>query len=1343
MNGYPILALVDTGAAISCVNDKLFEMLHLDQICDVLTDSICVQGVGGSQITKGHAKIPFTVKNLDLTVDFTIISSVGIDMLLGMDFIQAHRATIDFNEHVIGLFDNTIRIPLQYGQYNEAVVHTSTVIPPRHESVVELWTRQPSDQQPRLFEPKPSFGHIWNVLPAKTIAKVVESKFHVKILNPNDIPIELEIGTIVGYLEEIEGIVSAPQTPQQTVNVHTLMENSDPVVTLKDTLEIDLQEADVNNDERKQLATFLINNKNIFATSISDLGSCNLQRLIIDTGDNPPVRQRPYRVSPEIKAEIDKQVNTMLQNGIIRESTSPFASPVVMVKKKNGDYRFAIDYRKLNAITTTMNYPLPTFQDVTDLLGKAKLFSVMDMRSGFWQLQVDENSKHKTAFICHSGLFEFNRIPFGLRNSPIVFQQVMEQALRGMNYYSALVYVDDIITFTTTFKEHLRNLEQLFSHLQAANLKLHPSKCSFCVKEVTYLGHRVSKHGVTPDPKKIQVVKEYPTPNNVKDIRSFLGLANYYRRFVRGYSTIASPLTNLLAKEQPFQWTSSCEQAFQTLKEALTTAPILVYPDFQKQFILSTDASATAISFILSQLDEEDRERVISYGGRALHAAEKKWGISDRETLAVVDGIKAYRVYLSTKKFLVKTDHSAIQFIKKTKDPTGRLGRWAIFLQAYDFDVEYKPGKNHGNADSLSRRPYDNPTEKIPKENLNNDKTTEPKSQCEISNMIFPIQTDSAKLIDTEIEWHPGDAIEHSQEHQWLIGAIEKDTLRSLQIKDKQLKQMIDYLENGDLPDDDKHARRLILESHDHVINDGVLCHLWYPRGAGHKEDRVIKQTVVPHSLRNDILLSHHDSLMGGAHMGAERSYNAIRLRYYWSGMYADVSDYVKSCLNCQMAKRAYHTLKPPLCPLPVGELFQRWHMDFLGPLEPTDEGNRHILLLVDSWSKWCEAFAMKTTDAPEVAKVLYREIFCRFGAPETLLSDRGSNFISKLITELCRLFQVTRLRTSSYHAQTNAQCERFNSYLGASLRALCGQHTNKWDQYLHAVLSAYRLTPATQSTQFTPYFLLFKRECRLPIEIALKSSDSLPIPAQDCISDIIESFEMTQEIVKKNILQAQEKYTTSYNKATKPHSFVVGQKVWVYFPKVKVGVSTKLQNKWEGPFYICTVLKNNTFILRRSVDNKQLQSPIHAMRMKPFFDPDDRPTNPLPDIPEEPDTPVSEGCHSPEPTILVKSDHCSDVINHDNSKAEEMHDKQTAEEQTTNLQQPERPKETQQEFYEVDKIVASRLIDGIRHYKIKWKGYSTPTWEPEQNIPKDMKEKFHINKTNKGTRRKQPYKST
>lgn len=425
---------------------------------------------------------------------------------------------------------------------------------------------------------------------------------------------------------------------------------------------IDLTHTNLTGDQQQALLDLLQRYRDVFALSPEELGRTDVIKYTIDTGDSPPVRLRPYRI-PEIKkATVEKHVQDMLQRGIIRESTSPWCAPVVLVSKKDGGDRFCLDYRRLNRVTKKDSYPLPRIDSTLDALSGTKYFTTLDLMAGYWQCQLDESSKEKTAFITHRGLYEFEVLPFGVVNGPSHFQRVMECILRGLTYETCLIYLDDVILFSRSFEEHLERLEEVFQRFRGANLKLKPSKCHFACSKVNYLGHVVSAEGVQPDPEKISAVKEFPVPRTVKHVRSFLGLCNYYRKFVFNFAKIAAPLNNLTRKNTVFHWDDNCQQAFDTLKTALTEAPILAYPDFTIPFDLYVDASDEGIGMVLGQ-QQHGKEVVIAYAGRSLNSAEKNYSVTEREALSVVDGIKYFQSYLYGRKFTVHTDHICYPFV--------------------------------------------------------------------------------------------------------------------------------------------------------------------------------------------------------------------------------------------------------------------------------------------------------------------------------------------------------------------------------------------------------------------------------------------------------------------------------------------------------------------------------------------------------------------------------------------------------------------------------------------------------------------------------------------------------
>ncbi|CAF4441806.1 unnamed protein product, partial [Rotaria magnacalcarata] len=403
----------------------------------------------------------------------------------------------------------------------------------------------------------------------------------------------------------------------------------------------------------------------------------------------------------------------MLNEGIIEPCNSPYAAPITLQPKKDGSLRFCVDFRELNAVTVRDVYPIPRIDDTLDQLQHAKYFSSMDLRSGFWQIELDPTSRDKTAFISHAGLFRFRVMPFGLTNAPATFQRLMDLVLGGLKWSCALVYLDDIIVYSTSFDDHLYHLELVLQQIQQSGLTLKIDKCHFCKTQLKYLGHIVSKEGIRPDPDKLNAVREYPVPTKLKAVRTFLGLSSYYRRFIKSYATIAEPLIALTRHSdlKSFQWSEACQNSFETLRQRLIEAPIISYPRFDQPFILQLDASDVGLSAILAQKlidqDGKAREHVIGYASRTLSASERKYSPTERECLVIVYGCNYYRPYIEGTRFTAITDHKALKWLHSTKDLNSRLARWAIQIATYDIDIQHRPGSENGPPDALSRYPID------------------------------------------------------------------------------------------------------------------------------------------------------------------------------------------------------------------------------------------------------------------------------------------------------------------------------------------------------------------------------------------------------------------------------------------------------------------------------------------------------------------------------------------------------------------------------------------------------------------------------------------------------------
>lgn len=478
--------------------------------------------------------------------------------------------------------------------------------------------------------------------------------------------------------------------------------SSQPSCTPLETLPLTL-----TNTEEVRLQQFLDDE----LPSFKDIrGTTHLVEHHIRLLQQEPIKQRYRPQNPRMQEIIDKEVDEMLAEGVIEPSSSPWSSPVVIVRKKDGKYRFCIDFRKINEITAKDAYPLPYINAILDKLRAARYISSIDLRHGYWQIPLSPASKPVTAFtVPGRGLYQFTVMPFGLHSAPATFQRLLDSIIGPDLEPHAFAYLDDIIVLGETFEGHLENLREVFRRLRAANLQLNPDKCQFCRKSLKYLGHLVTSEGIQTDPDKVEAIQQIPTPRNVRDIRRFLGVASWYRRFVPDFSQIAAPLTRLLKKQHRWKWTAEQDEAFSTLKKCLTEAPVLTCPDFEKPFTLQTDAAETGLGVALTQ-NIEGTDRIIAYASRTLTPAEKNYSTTEKECLAIVWGIEKMRPYLEAYHFTVLTDHQSLRWLHSIKSPSGRLARWSIFLQQYDFEIKYRKGALNRVADALSRQPLPGPS---------------------------------------------------------------------------------------------------------------------------------------------------------------------------------------------------------------------------------------------------------------------------------------------------------------------------------------------------------------------------------------------------------------------------------------------------------------------------------------------------------------------------------------------------------------------------------------------------------------------------------------------------------
>ena len=640
------------------------------------------------------------------------------EVILGLSWLESNQARWDFASRCVCL--GSEKIPLKEAAVESmcrrVVVQEDTVVPPRSEvdvpaSVVyphfqednEDWTTMPTELSPDLII-------------GRTLVTGKEPKVWIRMLNVGDRDSLVKRRTEC-LLERVELVHAAVRQVKEEDGSTRDRASSKIYMTAgmtEQTVEPEAEEvlkrlweevpADVSEDERRRIRELVLSYRTTFSLSEKDHGFTSVIQHEIDTQQEKPVRQPLRRQPLSMLPEIDRQVEDMLKQGIVEPSMSEWASNVVMVKKKDGSMRFCIDYRQLNLKTRKDAHPLPLIRESLDTLGGARWYSTFDLRSGYHQMALHPRDKHKTGFVTRRGSFQFKVLPFGLCNSPASFCRLMNLVLTGLNYDICLVYLDDIIVFSRDVETHMQRLEMVFRRLQEYNLKLKPSKCHLLQQRVLFLGHVLSEEGVATDPSKIKAVEEWVVPRNLRQVRSFIGLCSYYRRFIHDFAVVAQPLHFLTRKNVPFCWTDECQQAFEELKRRLVSSPILALPADEGQYILDTDASAYAIGAVLSQV-QEGQEKVISYASRLLSTAERNYNVTRRELLAVIYFLKEFRQYILGRKFLLRTDHSALQWLRRTPEPIGQQARWLEIIEEFDFEIRHRAGAKHGNADAMSRGP--------------------------------------------------------------------------------------------------------------------------------------------------------------------------------------------------------------------------------------------------------------------------------------------------------------------------------------------------------------------------------------------------------------------------------------------------------------------------------------------------------------------------------------------------------------------------------------------------------------------------------------------------------------
>lgn len=920
----------------------------------------------------------------------------------------------------------------------------------------------------------------------------------------------------------------------------------------------------LNSEEKTSVFNLCKKFNDIFYTNNQKLTFTNQVKHQIKTTDNVPIYSKSYRYPFVHKTEVESQISEMLDQGIIKPSFSPWSSPIWIVPKKldasgKQKWRLVIDYRKINEKTIDDKYPIPNISDILDKLGKANYFSTLDLASGFHQIEIHPEDVPKTAFTVEHGHYEFVRMPFGLKNAPSTFQRVMDNVLQGLQGKICLVYMDDIIIFSTSLQEHIVNLKSVFERLRQANLKVQLDKSEFLHKEVSFLGHIITSEGVKPNPEKIHAVKNFPIPRTQKEIKAFLGLLGYYRKFINNFANLTKPLTNCLKKGNKVEMSPTYTKCFELCKSLLCNDPILQYPDFEKPFNLTTDASNYALGAILSQ-GAIGSDRPVCYASRTLSETEQRYSTIEKELLAIVWATKYFRPYLFGHKFKIVTDHKPLTWLFSLKEPNSKLVRWRLRLEEYDYEILYKKGKQNTNADALSRV------------EINTSETSD--SQDTIHSALQnlgdgipiserPLNEFSFRLIfqKTDLRYNPKDMTKIFFNTKKQVTIRRNDLDKEEIILEKLKSYLIPKKTIGVHTDDN--TFKLIQSTFSKYFSNStsklVRC-------------KSIRKDVENIDSQEQLIMEYHNQ---SVHRGINETVLHLKREYYFPKMKEIITRIINNCQICGFNKyeRQNTHLKFALTETPKKPL-EILHIDIYSVHKEV------FLTILDKFSKFAAVYMIPSRNSLNLVTSL-THFFSHHGVPQKIVSDNGQEFISSVFQDFLKLHKIENHLTSAKNSTGNAPVERFHSTLTELIRILYSQNKTKpIEDIVNEAVLAYN-SSIHSVTKVTPFELLSGH-----IDSDLFPQITNTNPDSDYVQQRKEIYNQITDIIHQRNLSYKQNMLKKLNdnKCDPPN----------FQPNENILEADNRRNKLAPRFMSHKILKNNRYTVitnRRKVHKSKIKS--------------------------------------------------------------------------------------------------------------------------------------------------------